>query len=112
MDSPSTIVAVFGSAAVEGLHDPPDSVSKRAWLFSEASQYVPVATHDVIVRHVTAVKSLATAPTGLSPVVVGVHVPLASVSTNPCPLFGFAAPSSPTATHELVEAHHTPLSEG
>jgi hypothetical protein len=108
----STLVDPTGSVLVAEVQTPPLSVSNKACVSTPPlSVYEPAATQYVIVRQEIEFSSAETAPTGAGTVVSAVQVPPVIVSMRTL-VGGDNEPNEPTAMHEVIDAHHTPLSSG
>jgi hypothetical protein len=109
--STSADVDPTGSEGVARVQTPPDKVSNSAWVSTPPlSVYEPPATHEVIVVQEIVSNEAETAPAGAGTEVSAVHVDPDSVSISA--LGVLTEPNSPTATHEVMDAHQMPLRLG
>ena len=95
-----------GVGPTSGVQVPFESTSRRPYVLSWLSMKNPAATHHAAVTQLTAPKEPVTPVSG-SGGLVAVQVPSERLSTSGCPPLDSSAPESPTATHEVMLAHHT-----
>src|SRR6185437_11730844 len=103
MDGGEALSALAGSGAVAAVHVPLASVPIIPWGWPVRSVYVPTATQDPADAHETADNDGLLPPAGIG-ASAAVHVPLLSVSMSGSWSLLLSV-YSPTATHEVAEAH-------